>query len=587
MLKARIAVVVLLFVTASCSLFYPSARTDTSPIGIQSAIRREFDADRAMEDLRTFAQHWRIPGSPAYDSCLAWIESRLQSTLKPSRDGGPLFSIQTFGDTARLTVWVPENAVLSMESPEQFVLHDYASTPVMLCENSYPADVTAPLVYVPGGDADEHYSQFEVKGCLVLCDAPASRSYRKAFERGALGVISRFVPPYNKPSEHPDIIAESGIPYDPQRKPFAVNISPRTAQNLKLRLRAGPVTLRVQINSTFIQSRIKNLQAEIAGAANPDERVVLVAHVDHYKPGAHDNASGSATLLEIARSLGLAIERGTLSRPARTLTFLWVDEYRGTNSWINADSGRLRNVLAAFALDMVGGDPEKTGGQFRVERMPDPGTVWMRPPDRHSGWGTGSWDKSKLFGSFLNDYFLGIIHAQAATTGWKTAENVWEGGSDHDPFLWKGVPAVLSWHFPDFAYHTSMDSVGNISPREVFNAGTSLASAAYLLALGSEDVARMALRSIDTARVQRLETVKMMMDMELSEVQFSESPAREAARKRETQILEAWYRWYDQVFKSVLRIPAGRPAEPLRAEIRARREMNQQDLIRIKAAFGL
>jgi hypothetical protein len=474
-----------------------------------------------------------------------------------------------------------------MESPEQFVVHDYASTPVMLCENSYPADVTAPLVYVPGGDADEHYSQFEVKGCLVLSDAPASQVYRKALERGALGVISCFVPPYNKPSEHPDIIAESGIPYDPQRKPFAVNISPRTAQNLKLRLRAGPVTLRVQINSTFIQSRVKNLQAEIAGATIPDERVVLVAHVDHYRPGAHDNASGSATLLEIARSLGLAIERGTLSRPARTLTFLWVDEHRGTNSWINADSVRLRDVLAAFALDMVGGDPEKTGGQFRVERMPDPGTVWMRPPDRHSGWGTGSWDKSRLFGSFLNDYFLGIIHAQAAATGWKTAENVWEGGSDHDPFLWKGVPAVLSWHFPDFAYHTSMDSVGNISPREVFNAGTSLASAAYLLALGSEDVARMALRSIDTARVQRLETVKMMMDMELSEVQFSESPAREASRKRETQILEAWYRWYDQVFESVLRIPAGRPAEPLRAEIRARREMNQQDLIRIKAAFGL
>lgn len=587
MLKTRVVAVVLLFIAASCSLFYTTAIPETSPAGIRSSILREFNADRAMEDLRAFTQHWRTPGSTAYDTCLARVESRLVSLSVSSRSNDALFRIQTFGDTTRRTVWIPENAVLSMESPEKYVLHDYASTPVMLCENSFPADVTAPLVYVPGGDADEHYSQFEVRGCLVLCDAAANRSYRRALERGAVGVISCYVPGYNKPSEHPDIIAESGIPYDPQRKPFAINISPRTAQELKNRLLTVPVILRVQVQSSFIQSRIRNLQAEITGAANPDERVVLVAHIDHYKPGAHDNASGSATLLEIARSLGLAIQKGSIPRPARTLTFLWVDEYRGTNAWIKCNTDRLDKVLAAFVLDMVGGNPEKTGGLFRVERMPDPGTVWMRPPDRHSGWGAGSWDKSKLFGSFLNDYYLGIVQSQTKSTGWQTAENVWEGGSDHDPFLWRGVPAVLSWHFPDYAYHTSMDDVGNISPEEITNAGTSLASAAYLLALGSDEVARVALRSVDSARAKRLETVKTLAMMELTEVQSSEAQTKEAVKKLELQILEAWFTWYDQAFESILRIPSRQPSEQLKAEIRQRRNRGQQELSDIKAALGL
>ena len=541
-----------------------------------------------MDDLRSFTQYWRIPGGPGYDACLSRIESELRPWTKIAIDGRPLVRFQILEDPSQRKIWVPEDAVLSMESPEVQILHTFAATPVMLCENSFPADITAPLIYVPGGNNDEQYSQYDVNGRIVLCDAAASQSYRLALTRGAVGVISCYVPSFNRPAEHPDIIAESGIPYDAQRKPFAINISPRTAQELKQRIRTGQdVKVCIRVKSSFIDGPIRTLQVEIPGSSRPEERVVIAAHLDHYKPGANDNASGAATLLEILRSLAASIQDGKIPPPARTLTFLWVDEYRGTSAWMRRNSENLDKIIAAFVLDMVGGDPAKTGGQFRVERMPDPGTVWLRAPDRHSGWGSGSWDKSKLFGSFLNDYYLAIVESRAKSTGWKTTENVWEGGSDHDPFLWKGIPAVLSWHFPDYAYHTSMDGLENISPREIANAGTSIATAAYQLALGSEDVARMALRSIDSAWSKRLGTIRLLTTMELAEVQSADARSREAVKQLQKEILGAWVLWYDQALESVLRIPAIPPSSQLISDVRMRRENNQMELNTLKAALGL
>lgn len=560
---------------------------DSSPAGILSVIDRQFAATRAMDDVRSFTQYWRIPGGPGYDACLSRIESALRPWANIGIDGRPLVRLQVLEDSSHRKIWVPEDAVLTMESPEIQVLQTYASTPVMLCENSFPADITAPLIYVPGGNNDEHYSQFDVNGRIVLCDAAASQSYRLALSHGALGVISCYVPPYNRPSEHPDIIAESGIPYDTERKPFAINISPRTARELKQRTRASEVVVHVHAKTSFVDGPIRTLQAEIPGTSTPEERVVIAAHLDHYKPGANDNASGAATLLEILRSLAAAIQKGEIPPPARTLTFLWVDEYRGTSAWMKRNSEHLDKVLAAFVLDMVGGDPEKTGGQFRVERMPDPGTVWLRAPDRHSGWGSGSWDKSKLFGSFLNDFYLAIIESRAKSTGWRTTENVWEGGSDHDPFLWKGIPAVLSWHFPDYAYHTSLDGIDNISPQEMAHAGTSIAAAAYQLALGAESVARLALQNVDTAWAKRLGTIKLLSSMELTEVQSADTPTREAVKKHEREILDAWALWYDQALESVLRIPAAPPSASLVNDVRLRREKNQKELAELKAAFEL
>lgn len=405
--------------------------------------------------------------------------------------------------------------------------------------------------------------------------------------KGALGVISSHVPSHNVPDQHPDLIAEGSIPYDTTKKSFGLQISRRTTEELLAMMSYQQVKVRIQIQTSFALTPIKTLIAEIPGTSRPDERIVLVAHLDHYKPGANDNASGSATLLEILRSVSMGIEKGEIERPARTLTFLWVDEYRGTGFWMKSHEQALTKIQAAFVLDMVGGDPEKTGGVFRVERMPDPGVVWFRYPDQHSGWGAGSWDREKLFGSYLNDFYLSIIRERSSTASWRTAHNVWEGGSDHDPFLWKGIPAILSWHYPDFAYHSSMDVIGNISPAEMKHAGVSVATAATMLAVGSEETAREALNTVVEAAKLRFQSLEELALLELSEGQVQGSEMLSAVKKQEKEIIQAWGAWYHQAIESAGTIPAGTISPGFAALVRRQAEEHKQRVENFITALGL
>lgn len=576
----------------SCQPLFRSEPRELSSKDIASRLDKTFDGDQAMEGVRYFTQFWRIGGGPGFDSCLSYIETRLHETgieKKPEGNSDPSSLGQYYiqEDQTNEKVWVPQDAVLSLEYPEMRVLDSFAENPVMVCRNSFSTDVTAPLVYVAGGNKESDYEEIDATKRIVLCDAHPAQAYKLALQRGAVGIISSFVPPYNHPEQHPTIISENGLPYDAERKPFALKVSPRTAAELKRMLGYQQVNVHVQVKTSFIDAPLKTLVAEIPGSIKPEQRIVLVAHLDHYKPGANDNASGSATLLEILRSIALGIQQGKLPKPARTLTFLWVDEYQGTMLWMKRHEQVLHNIVAAFVLDMVGGNPEKTRGTFRVERMPDPGTVWFRPPEQHSGWGAGHWNKEKLFGSFLNDFYLSVIHDRSQATGWKTNHNVWEGGSDHDPFLWKNIPAILSWHFPDFGYHTSLDKIENISPAEMKHAGVSIGTASLALALGTEETAKEILSQVAKAAVSRLEKEKPNTLLELSDAQAQGATALDETKKREREILEAWAKWYEEALRSVLAIPVSPPSESFKKEVEKELENHRNNVVSLLAALGI
>ena len=92
--------------------------------------------------------------------------------------------------------------------------------------------------------------------------------------------------------------------------------------------------MRVTVASTFLTNPTRTLIAEIPGASAPDERIVIAAHVQ--EPGAGDNASGVATLTEMARALSIGIRDGAIPAPQRTLTFLWLNEISGSRQWLQA-----------------------------------------------------------------------------------------------------------------------------------------------------------------------------------------------------------------------------------------------------------
>ncbi len=88
------------------------------------------------------------------------------------------------------------------------------------------------------------------------------------------------------------------------------------------------LTASVQVSSTFKQSGSNNIIATFPGSEAADEHIIYMAHVDHLGQdtsleedqiynGAHDNASGSAGILEIARAYS-----HLKNRPERSITFI-------------------------------------------------------------------------------------------------------------------------------------------------------------------------------------------------------------------------------------------------------------------------
>jgi hypothetical protein len=157
--KARLAVVGFLLCFASCHPSPPIRESEPASARIESILDQYFVAELSYENLKYVTQFWRIAGGPGYDSCLSRIEAEVKSLTTASHPGDQIISYEILEDPPTGQVWVPEDAVLSMESPEIRVLQSYASTPVMLSQNSFPRDLTAPAVYVPGGNSDEQYSQ--------------------------------------------------------------------------------------------------------------------------------------------------------------------------------------------------------------------------------------------------------------------------------------------------------------------------------------------------------------------------------------------------------------------------------------------
>jgi hypothetical protein len=110
-----------------------------------------------------------------------------------------------------------------------------------------------------------------------------------------------------------------------------------------------------------------NLEVEIAGTEKPDEVVILGAHydTDRKSPGANDNGSAIAALLELAR----AYAGKKFSRTLRIVAFTNEESpftrTSSTGSRIYARRCRERqeNIVAMVCLETIGFSSEEKGSQ--------------------------------------------------------------------------------------------------------------------------------------------------------------------------------------------------------------------------------
>ncbi|MGE0711472.1 MAG: M28 family peptidase [Planctomycetota bacterium] len=151
-----------------------------------------------------------------------------------------------------------------------------------------------------------------------------------------------------------EVLAGAIGPRDLARHPEALRLA---AGHVVSRLRAAGYEAR-RLPFAVGEARVENLEATLRGRELPGEAVVLCARYDTVpdSPGADDDASGVAVLLEVARALARRPARRTL----RVVAFVneepphFQAESMGSLVYARDAAGQGQRVIAAVALDMLG-----------------------------------------------------------------------------------------------------------------------------------------------------------------------------------------------------------------------------------------
>jgi len=489
----------------------PVASGNSGPMRFVPALHKAFDLERVMKSVRFADQYYRAPANDGYQAVMEHIEERLRAAGFGSKEG---FELKIFEMDLGHKAWTPISARLELVSPDgsRKVLHELNETGdrdrTMLPQNCPSAKVE--------GEAVMHLDQI-IHGKILLTEAPLSHSLlRRARMRGAAAVVSGSLYPFNEDTtgklRHLDAIQY--VKVTGGSKMPVCQISQRTLKLLREELKkSGILNLAFEANIKFDDRKLETIVATIVGGVTPNEAVPIVSHVQ--EPGACDNASGLAGLLESAIGCAALVEDGTIPRPARSVAFVWGDEFRQSETWLAQSK---RTAVAAISSDMTGESREVTGAMALLERMPDPGALIPLEPDFHTPWGAGAVDPESLspngFSIMARCAMLDVSRHEDGK--WLTGDHPWEGGSDHDTFINMDVPAVLFWHFTDYAYHTSLDRLENVDASEMRRTGTAILATALSAADPRKSDLKRYLASIEAELEVRVKAAKKVSDMELA-----------------------------------------------------------------------
>ncbi len=515
----------------------------------QSFARDAFDGDRARDVVAFMDQYFRLPGNTGFDASIKRVIQELEAAgYQNEADGaaGPL-TYRLEHRPLQNTTWEPVSGSLQVVGMDEPLLR-FRTNHNLIAMNSFSTPqegVEAEVVYVGAGTPAD-FAGVDVRGKIVFAETRVGGLFTEAVvNRGALGVIAYRIPAYNRPEQNRDLISYSSIPRNEQAKSWGIQLTTNARDRLREAVRAGPVRVRVQVDTRVFESEELTLVADIRGATHPDQRFVFSAHVQ--EAGANDNASGVGALSEVARVFAEGVRTRAFT-PARTISMIWGDEISSTRRYLEEDADRTAGVMWGLSLDMVGEDTDMTGGTFLIEKMPDPSAVWTRGNDEHTEWGSSPMTVDELTPHYFNDFILNRCLDQGSDSGWVVKTNPFEGGSDHVPFLRAGLPGLLLWHFTDQFYHTDADHIENVSAQTLKNVGVCAAVSAMTLTSADAGVAQALIGELERAALERIE-VERVLSLEAL------SAGEDSVEQR--LIIETWGSWYDDALASMDDVEVG------------------------------
>ena len=541
-------------------------------------LRQEFSAENTHTTTAFVEQRWRLAGNKGFDESIYYVEKILKDVgykkeVNGESDGPLTYRIET--RKMKRPTWEPVDASLAFEggaipflqfSSNRNMLAIYsASTPV--------EGITAEVIDV-GKGKKEDFEGKDVKGKIVFAETGAGQLYRQAMDKGAVGVLAYSLPAYTQPEKNVNSIQFQNISYrDSVNQKWAIVLSYQAKEKLKTALSKGPVRVTVKVQTKIYRADELTIVANARGSVKPDERFVFSAHVQ--EPGANDNATGVATLAEMARTTAQLIQQKKVA-PQRTITFLWGDEIVSTDRYIKDDSKRAAGIKWGLSLDMVGEDVSKTGGSFLIEKMPDPSAIWTRGKEKHTEWGGSVLAESQMFPHYFNDFLLNRCLQQSKVNGWVVNTNPFEGGSDHTPFLETKISGLLMLHFTDVFYHTDGDRLDMTSAEEMKNVGVSALATAYILATADDRTTLTLIDELTANAVDRL-NVETALSKEVI--------AKGGKVGEEHHILDVWTSYYTAALDKMTEIPVKGTTKKIDTKIAGAKETLQKKLDALKKSL--
>jgi Iap family predicted aminopeptidase len=269
---------------------------------------------------------------------------------------------------------------------------------------------------------DEEYEDAGARGKVVLVTRGDTRFVDKVSAAARAGAVAVIIANNQPGNFNGSLIGMSSIP--------AVSVSQADGATLRQVARAGGATVQVEVDASTEQSTGVNVVATRPGG---EQTLVVGGHIDSVAagPGANDNASGTAVVLELARVMA--------SRPTPyTLQFVGFDAEEigliGSSHFVSQLSeAQKRSIVAMINLDMVGvGSESRVGG---------------------------------------SEHLVGLAQAAAGRAGLSVGLLGENGGSDHASFTRAGIPGLFIHRTNDPNYHSPNDRSEYVDPANLQIAG--------------------------------------------------------------------------------------------------------------------
>jgi hypothetical protein len=463
-----------------------------------AAIVAEASGSLAKDTVVALCERHRVQATAGFHDAAEYVAARAREYgLEDVKiETFPADGATTYGTFRSYYGWEAESGVLDEVAPRTETVVDFAKMRVALADYSNDTDVTADLVDVGAGTVDADYAGKDVKGKIVLAGGGVAAVHKEAVEkRGAAGVLS-YQPNQTTgwSGDYVDNVRWGHLsPYN-LKNTFAFMISLREARAYEARLAAGEkIRMHAVVRARMKPSAFEVVSAIIPGTDPNAGEIVYSCHLCHQKPGANDNASGAATILEDARVLATLVKQGRLARPRRTIRFLWPPEISGTACYLARHPEIVARLRAAIHMDMVGGDFEKTKAVFHVTHTP--ASLPSCVNDVAAVFGEYAIDGAKRAAA-SGDFSDAILDPAGSKEPLVADLAPFSMGSDHDVYE-EGtyrVPTIYLNDWPDVFIHTNNDTPANIDATKLRRVAVIGAASGYFLASArSEDVRRLAL----------------------------------------------------------------------------------------------